>query len=213
MSVKILDMSHPKEEENVNTLVFICNPTSLNAWRFLAVSEARGPVAVIFMSPLSPVVCLRSSLYFLLISLMISGKGFLVAERGRSFDGKVKLRPGSLAAGFDLSLDTVWLAGGLLASEIGVDEPFVEVPFLAPLVAAGGPRFETHCEGAVLTGFEAPPKPGNNSSDCVSNRGAFAFPEEGSSFRFPAAFADIEGAQLGATAGSSVDSRTLEDIG
>jgi hypothetical protein len=153
---------------------------------------------------------LKSSLYFLLISLTISGKGFLVAERGRSFDGKVKLIP-SLAGGFDLSFETVWLAG-ILASEIGVDEPFVEVPFLAPLVA-GGPRFETHCEGAVLTGFEAPPKPGNTSSDCVSNRGALAFPEEVSSFRFPAAFADIEGAQLGATAGSSVDSRTLEDIG
>jgi len=123
----------------------------------------------------------------------------------------VKLRPGSPASDCDLSLDTVWLAG-ILASDIGVEEPFVEVPFLAPLVGAG-PRFETHGEGAVLTGFGAPPKPGNNSSDCVSNRGVFTFPDEDSSFRFPAAFADIEGAQLGATAGSSVDSRILEVVG
>ena len=69
---------------------------------------------------------------------------------------------------------------------------------------------ETHAEGAVRTGALDPPRPGNNSSDCVSNTGVFSLPE-GPSFRFPAAFEDIGAAQPGAAAGSSVDSRILED--
>jgi hypothetical protein len=94
----------------------------------------------------------------------------------------------------------------------GVEAPFVEMPLLALLVT-WGPVLDTHGEGAVRTGTLDPPRPGNDSSDCVSNTAVFALPEEGPSFRFPAALADIGAAHPGVAAGSSVDSRILEDTG
>lgn len=120
---------------------------------------------------------------FLLISLMMSGIGFLSWFRGKtSFFCKT-----SRGA-------WIWTAGvcveplGVFAPDVGVAEPLVGVPLLVPL--AGFPPHIPARTG-VCAGFGAPPKPGKAVVECGSKTGALSFTEGASALRFPAALADI----------------------
>ena len=114
-----------------------------------------------------------------------------------------------LKAGLGAPQDAAWLLldGGVLIPEVGVGVPFVEAPFV-PFADVGAlPTFHSGVLAAACFGL-LPPRPGNASSDCVSNKGLFSFGAT-SSLRLPAALADIGETHPGAGA-SPGPSRTPE---